>query len=311
MYSPAGFVMARTATAKSKGQRQATGRAHALGANHPTWLVFEMHSLPLARTLTATVLAPLAIFTAAMTQQRAQRVAPAGIPVRYAEGTVHGFLELRTAADSLLAHGDLLQVHRDSGIESRLVFHFADSSVFTETVTFTQRGVFTMQSYHLVQSGPAFAEDLEVALSRSGQYVVKTKSHKDGRQKQYTGTLDLPPDVYNGMIITIAKNLTARRSETVHVVAFTPKPLIIPLELAPSGTQPVLLGQHTATAQRFTLKPKLGVLLRVAAQLKGQSPPDSHVWIVTDDVPAFVRFRGPLYSGPVWRIDLASPRWPK
>jgi hypothetical protein len=257
------------------------------------------------------MLAFLAVSTAAMTQQPAQRVAPAAIPVHYSEGTVHGFLELRTAADSLLAHGDLLQVPGDSGIETRLVFHFGDASVFEETVNFTQHGVFTLQSYHLVQSGPAFAEDLEVALSRSGQYVVKTKSHRNGRANQYTGTLDLPPDVYNGMIITIAKNLSARGTTTVHVVAFTPKPLIIPLEIVPSGSQRMLLGQHTETAVRYTLKPKLGVLLRLVVQLRGQSPPDSHVWIITDGVPAFVRSEGPLYSGPVWRIDLTSPSWPK
>ena len=251
------------------------------------------------------LLGSLLAFTAAITQQPARRVTPAAIPVHYSEGTVHGFLELRTAADSLLAHGDLLQVPGDSGIESRLIFHFADSSVFEETVSFTQHGVFTMQSYHLVQSGPAFAEDLEVALSRSGHYVVKTKAH------QYTGRLDLPADVYNGMIITIAKNLSPQTSATVHIVAFTPKPLIIPLEIVPSGVQRMLLGQHAETAVRYTLKPKLGVLLRFFAQLKGQSPPDGHLWIITDGVPAFVRSEGPLYSGPVWRIDLTSPSWPK
>ncbi len=113
------------------------------------------------------------------------------------------------------------------------------------------------------------------------------------------------------MIITIAKNLSAWGTTTVHVVAFTPRPLIIPLEIVPSGSQRMLLGRHTETAVRYTLKPKLGVLLRFVAQLKGQSPPDSHVWIITDGVPAFVRSEGPLYSGPVWRIDLTSPSWPK
>jgi len=40
-------------------------------------------------------------------------------------------------------------------------------------------------------------------------------------------------------------------------------------------------------------------------------PPDNHVWIVTADVPAFVKFEGPLYmSGPAWRIELTSPLWP-
>lgn len=241
---------------------------------------------------------------------RDRRAAPAGIPVRFAEGMVHGFLELSTAAGALLAHGDLLQVAKDGGIESRMMFHFANS-VFDETVTFTQRGVFAMRNYHLVQSGPAFEEDLEVTLAHSGAYVVKTKSHKDGEEKKYTGTLDLPPDVYNGMVITIAKNLPPGAGRTVHIVAFTPKPIIIDLELAPAGKEHVLLGKHKETVEHIMLKPHLGTVLRFFARLKGESPPDSHVWIVTDQVPAFVRFQGPMYSGPVWRINLTSPSWPQ
>ena len=49
---------------------------------------------------------------------------------------------------------------------------------------------------------------------------------------------------------------------------------------------------------------------RAVATVIGQAPPDSHVWIVTEGVPAFVRFEGPMYSGPVWRLSLTSPRWP-
>jgi hypothetical protein len=54
-----------------------------------------------------------------------------------------------------------------------------------------------------------------------------------------------------------------------------------------------------------------GVGLRLFATLAGRAPPDNHGWLVTDPVPAFVRFEGPLsLSGPVWRIELESPRWP-
>jgi len=236
--------------------------------------------------------------------------APAAVPVRYAEGTLHGFVELRNTADSLLARGDLLQVPRDTAIESRLVFQFADSSTFEEKVVFTQHQVFTLLSYRLVQRGRAFAQDLDVELSRDGAYVVKTKSHKDGKEDRMTGKLDLPADVYNGMIITVAKNL-AREARTVHIVAFTPKPLVLPLAMRPNGSDPLSIGGRRETAVRFTLEPRLNVIQKIGAKLKGQAPPDSHLWIVTEDVPAFVRFEGPLYSGPVWRINLTSPRWTK
>ncbi|MGH7529765.1 MAG: hypothetical protein ACREMN_05235 [Gemmatimonadales bacterium] len=238
-------------------------------------------------------------------------VAPAGVPVRWAEGTLHGFLELRTLSDSLLAHGAQLQIPRDTHIESRLEFDFGDGSVFRESVTFTQRGVFALQRYHLVQRGNAFAVDLDAQLDHTGEYVVQTRSHEDGKEERFTGRLDVPADLYNGLIPVIAKNLPPDHGSTVHVVAFTPQPRVIELELIPEATNPLRFGSRTATTVHFTLKPHLGLLLGIGAALTGKSPPDSHLWIVTEDVPAFVRFEGPLYEGPVWRINLTTPRWPE
>lgn len=223
------------------------------------------------------------------------------VPVRWAEGTVHGFLELRSQSGALLARGDLLQVPRDSDVESRLVFHFTDSSEFRETVTFSQHGVFRLESYALVQHGKAFDADLDVTLSQNGTYEVKSRSHKDGKEQRYAGTLDLPADTYNGLIPVIGKDIDRKTGQTVHVVAFTPKPIVIPLQFVPSEAQSGVV--------QFTLKPKLNVLQRVGAALTKQTPPDSHLWIVTEDVPAFLRFEGPLYRGPVWRIDQTSPRF--
>lgn len=262
------------------------------------------------RAVTVALALLVAVAARAPAQQDVRRVEPAGIPVRYPEGTVHGFLTLRTAAGAPLAHGDLVQVVRDGAIDSRMVFHFPDASVFEETVTFTQKSVFTMQAYHLVQAGPAFAEDLDVTLNRAGKYLVKTKSHKDGELHQYAGVLDLPPDVYNGMVITVAKNVSPRAPETVHLVAFTPEPRLIQLQIAPFGTHKVTIGQHTETAVDYVLKPKLGALLGFFAKVLGKVPPDSHTWIVSDYVPAFVRYEGPLYNGPAWRIELTAPAWP-
>jgi hypothetical protein len=89
-------------------------------------------------------------------------VAAAPVAVRFAEGLTHGFLLLRTVDGRLIASGDLLQVARGGKVESRMVFRFKDGSLFDETVVFTQRRVFAMQSYHLLQRGPAFAEDSRI-----------------------------------------------------------------------------------------------------------------------------------------------------
>lgn len=231
----------------------------------------------------------------------APSASPEAVAVRWAEGTVHGFLELHSASGALLAAGDLLQTPRDSDLESRLVFHFSDGSLFRETVTFTQHGVFRLERYRLEQHGKAFAADLDVSLAAGGAYEVHTVSHKDGKEQRFAGTIELPVDVSNGLIPVIGKNIDRTAGRTVHVVAFTPKPLVIPLEIRPGAVEDNVV--------RFTLQPKLNLLQRVGAALKHETPPDSYLWILTEDVPAFVRFQGPMYSGPVWRIDLARPRW--
>ena len=232
------------------------------------------------------------------------------VAVRYVEGTLHGFLRLRSATGDAIADGELFQVPRRRGLDSRMVFRFKDSSLFDERVLFTQRGVFRMESYSLVQRGPSFAEDLEVKLERSGKYEVKSTKRSNGEVKQWSGTMDLPADTYNGMVITIAKNLVSGDTQRVHLVAFTPKPRLISLEIAPSGTHPVKMGAHGESAVRFALKPKLGAVIGFFAKTLGKMPPDSHAWIVTEGAPGFVRFEGPLYTGPVWRIELAAPTWP-
>jgi hypothetical protein len=243
----------------------------------------------------------------AAAQPHPPRAAEAAIPVRYVEGAVHGFLRLTTADGKPLADGDLLQVVHDSAVESHMVFAFPDSSVFDETVTFTQRRVFTMLAYHLVQRGPAFGMDLDATVTQSGDYQVTTASHPAGKQQHYSGKLNLPADVYSGMIITIAKNLSVGAPTTVHVVAFTPKPRLIGLELTGAGAPPTMVGRHAERTVVFTLKPRLGPLVHLFARLLGRMPPDSHAWIVTEGSPAFVRFEGPMYLGPVWRLESVSP----
>lgn len=236
----------------------------------------------------------------------------APVSVRFVEGATRGFLLLRSTSGILLAQGDLFQMDRKGEVESRMVFRFKDGSVYDETVVFTQQRVFTLQSYRLLQHGPVFAEDTDILLERtSGKYRVKTKARKDGREEILEGPLALPPDLYNGMVLTVAKNLPRGASETVQIVAFTPTPRIIQLNLAPAGEHKVLVGELTKTATHYVLKPQLGIWLKLFTTLLGRVPPDYHAWIIADEVPAFVRFEGQLYAtGPTWRVELIMPRWP-
>jgi hypothetical protein len=193
-------------------------------------------------------------------------------------------------------------------MESRLIIRFADKSLMEETTTFTQKGVFRMESYHLVQRGPAFDADLDASLWRDGRYLVATVSHKDGHADRYEGRLELPEDVANGLPVVLAKNLRSGDTASVHLVAFTPKPRLIGLQIAFAGSVSAMLGSRAESTADFVVKPRLGALTGFFAKLLGKVPSDGHLWIVQDQLPAFLRFEGPMYSGPVWRLSPMTPR---
>lgn len=233
----------------------------------------------------------------------------APVPVRFPEGSIHGFITLRTQEGRFLAQGDLLEVVMGGQIQKTTVFRFKDGSHFEETVVFTQQGVYTLQSYRLERRGPAFTEDTTLGMDRAtGKVRVETRARKGGRAKVYEGTLALPKDVYNGMIPTILRDLPKGASQTVHFVAFTPEPRIIQLEITPAGGQRMMVGEVAATAVHYVLKARLGTWTTLFAKLLGRTPEDAHAWILDGKVPAFVGFEGQLYpTDPVWRIDLVSP----
>jgi hypothetical protein len=235
----------------------------------------------------------------------------APVAVRYAEGVTHGFLVLRSADGETLAEGDLLQVVKPEGVDSRLVFRFRDGSLYDETVLFTQQKVFTLQRYHLVQRGPTFPEELEVKMERkTGRYEVRSRRGGD-EPETVSGEMDLAPDVYNGMMIMMLKNLAKGATETVRNIAFMPKPLVVELDLAPVGEETVMAGDRKVEATHFVMTPKLGLLRGAAAAVLGKTPPNYHCWVVTSGAPAFVAIDGPLYTGgPIWRIETVSPRGP-
>lgn len=223
------------------------------------------------------------------------------VTVRYTEGVTRGFPVLRAPSGDVLAHGDLVQVAYADRVESRLVFRFRDGSLYDESVSFDQRGVFTLLSYRIVQRGPSFPESLDATLDRAtGDYRVRYRADQDSPEEVLTGRFDVPADAYNGLLSTLLKNLEPGKSHTVQIIAFTPKPRAIKMLLTPMAQEPVAMGAMPVPATRFHIKPQLGML----ASLLVMALPDVKTWIANGEAPAFLRFEGPLFfMGPVWRID--------
>ncbi len=228
----------------------------------------------------------------------------APVLVRFSEGVSRGFLSLQSLRGVKLARGDVLQVSRGQGVESRLTFRFEDGSLYDETVVFSQQRVFTLLRYRLMQRGPSFPTALDVSFDRkTGRYRCRYRERGDGPEENLNGTLELPSDVYNGMMAMLLKNLPRGAGETVHMVAFTPRPRLVKLQLEPAGEEAVWVGESSRRATHYLAKPQLGGFLGFFASLTRKELPVLHYWILRGEVPAFVKFEGPFFmDGPVWRV---------
>ena len=225
--------------------------------------------------------------------------------VRHLEGVVHGFLVLRTLDGVIVADGESLQVAKGDRVTNRLVYHFKDGSDQDETVVFSQRGHFRLLSDHLVQKGPAFKHPMDVSVNGvTGMVTVRTPD------KTETKHLDLPPDLANGMVPVLLKNLGSQSAEISMVVA-TPKPILVKLLVTPQGEDSFVTGGARHKATRFNIKVDIGGLRGVVAPLLGKQPPDTQVWVLPGSFPTFLKSEGPLFEGgPIWRTELVSPTWP-
>ena len=237
----------------------------------------------------------------------------APVAVRFPEGIAHGFLLVRSLAGEIIGQGEMTQVVKEEDlVESHLVFNFKDGSLHDEKVTFSQQRVFTMISYRLVQRGPSFPDQIEVSIDRStAEYMVRSKTGKDGKEEVLTGAFTLPRDVYNGIFVTMLLNLPKGASETVNFLAFTPRPEVIKLELLLMGEHTVRIGDLSRKAVQYVFKPDIGMIRELLGKATSKIPAQFHYdcWILADGVPGFVQFEGPLQlMGPIMRIELVSPR---
>jgi hypothetical protein len=261
------------------------------------------------RVLRSALIAVLAFST--LLQPSATLADP--VAVRHLEGLTHGFLVLQTLDGNTIADGDLTQVVKGDRVTDHLVFRFKDGSLSDETWVFTQRGVFRLLTDHLLQKGPAFKQPMETSLDTSTGQVKVRYTDADGKEKVLNERLKLPPNLANGMIPILLKNIQpSAPPTTVSYLAATPKPRIVKLAIASAGEEPFSTAGTSRKATRYIVKVEIGGAAGLLAPLLGQQPPDTSVWILPGEAPSFLKSEGPLYQGgPIWRTELVSPVWPQ
>jgi hypothetical protein len=231
------------------------------------------------------------------------------VSVRHREGLVHGFLSLRTLDGTTLASGDLIQDTSGDRVTSRLVFAFRDGSLHDETAVFTQQKQFRLVTYKLVQKGPAFPRPLTVSMDGSGKTTIRYTD--DGEEKVETDTLKQTAGLANGLLPILLKNIRpATPKTTLAFLATTPKPMVVNLDVSPAGDETFQVAGSPRKATHYVVKVDIKGLKGVMASLLGKEPPDSHVWILQGEAPAFVKSESPFFpDGPLWRIELTGPTW--
>jgi hypothetical protein len=234
------------------------------------------------------------------------------VPVRHLEGVTHGFLVLSTLKGRQLASGELIQNASGNRVTSRLLFHFPDGSVHDETSVFLQRRRFRLLTYHLIQKGRTFKQPLEVAIDQASGRVTVHTVDDDGEPKTHTEKMKLPDDLANGIILTLLKNIPPESpSTTVSMVATAPKPRLVKLIITPAQLDPFATAGTGRQALVYQVKVDIPGIAGLIAPLIGKHPPDSHVWILGGEAPAFVKSESPMFAeGPLWRMELVSPVWP-
>ena len=189
----------------------------------------------------------------------------------------------------------------------RLVFHFKDGSLDEETTVYSQNSTFRLISNRLVQRGRTFPEPCEMTIDARSQTVsMRALSKPD--QDAKTEHMDIPPDLSNGLLFNLIKNLQSKDPEVkVSYLAASAKPRMVKLAIAMEKQ-----GQFTVAAPPHqscgvVRQGRVGRSHRIVAPMIGKQPPDTHVWIAEDGVPTIVRVDTALYvGGPVWSIQLAE-----
>lgn len=230
------------------------------------------------------------------------------IPVRYPQGSAHGFLVLKTLEGVSIASGEVTEIVHGDRVTSRLIFKFRDGSIDDDLTVFTQRGTFRLITDHHIQHGPSFPKPIDVLIDMPASRVISRTA--DGKTTE--AHMDLPLDVSNGLPPNLLLNILPSTPETkISYVAPGDKPRLVHLSIKPTGKAPFRVGGMRHVATDFTIHVELGGLAGVVAPIIGKEPADFHIWIQSGSPPAFVAEEGQLYQGgPLWRIEQVSPSFP-
>jgi hypothetical protein len=190
-----------------------------------------------------------------------------------------------------------------------VVFHFRDGSLDDETTVYSQGETIRLISDRHIQRGKSFPHPCDVMID-VGKQQVSVRDLSTTTDEAKTEHMDLPPDLSNGILLSMVQNMQANTPIEVSYVALSPKPRMVKLAISRGAEDPFTVGGRSYKAVIYDVKVHLGGVAGIVAPMIGKQPPDSHVWVTESRVPAVIRMDAALYTdGPIWSVRLASPVW--
>jgi hypothetical protein len=254
----------------------------------------------------------LALVCAGLVAICALRAAPQ-VAVAHAQGILHGWLVVRSEDGEAIADGELTQLARGEHVTVRMTLRFKDGSLQDETTEYTQRGHLILTSDHMIQKGPAFKNAIDMTVERASGNVTVISTDDKGKQSKTVQKMQLPLDLANGIVPTMVQESPAGSAKIMgSMVVATPKPRLVKLVITPQGEDSFSTGAASHKAVQYSVHIDIGGVAGAVAPIVGKQPPDIHIWIAQGEAPMFVKMEGPMFEGgPIWRVELASPVWPK
>jgi hypothetical protein len=141
--------------------------------------------------------------------------------------------------------------------------------------------------------------------------VVTRAPGKDGKDEITTSKIKMPPDLYNGLVIPVIKNIPPDAGETkVSMIVAAPKPRLVTLNMMPQAPATFFVAGTPRKATVYEIKIELGGVAGIIAPVIGKQPPNIFIEIFKGELPAFLRETGPLFEGgEALTISLIGPTW--
>lgn len=231
------------------------------------------------------------------------------VTVRHAVGALHGFPSMSDAAGRVIADGELTQELTGERLSVTARWVFADGHRAEEHDAFAVGRELVQESYSWTETlkGEELRR-LEVDL-RTGKAVAVTRG-EGGERKRETAQLELTRGrSFAGYGVALAASelsLKAGGKAELTLVAFTPKPRTVTLEVRREGEERIAVAGRPIRCDRYTLHPAIPALLKPFVGAK-----DAHLWLTHAAPPALVRAEQNLAEkdDPVVVIDV-TPRGP-